>query len=140
MQMNERENINRVLDIMVEKLEERNYIKRLINEKGYTITDFAEILGVSYDSLRKVLSGYNPLTEQMRRHIMLALQVTPANENMRFIAPRGRESGFTLPRRIWHAIDAEATAKGITTAEYTRQLVITLANEIVDSIILHRTE
>ena len=115
-------------------------IKRAIKEKGYTIKAFAEVLGVSYDNLRKVLSGVNPLSEQLRRHIMLALQVTPANDYIRFIAPGGSVSGFTLPRRIWHAIDAEATAKGITTAEYTRQLVISIANEIVDSIILHRTE
>ena len=116
------------------------YIKRLISGKGYTIKAFAELLGVSYDSFRKILSGKNPLTEQMRRHIMLALQVTPANGYMRFIAPGGSESGFTLPRRIWHAIEAEATEQGMTTAEYTRQLVITLANAVVDSIILHRTE
>ncbi len=115
-------------------------IKRAINGKGYTIKAFAEVLGVSYDNLRKVLSGVHPLSEQLRRHIMLALQVTPANGNARFGCPTGYNSGLILPPRIWHAIDAEATAKGITSAEYTRQLVISLANEIVDSIIMHRTE
>lgn len=124
----------------MEKLDKLTYIKRLIAGKGYTIRAFAEILGVSYDSFRKILSGKNPLTEQLHRHIMLALQVTPANGAMRFFAPVGSESGFSLPRRVWDALDEEATVKGITTAEYTRQLVMSLASEIVDSIILHRSE
>lgn len=116
------------------------YIKLLIQGKGYTIKQFADILGVSYDSFRKILKGKNPLTEQLLRHIMLALQVTPANELLRFHAPVGFFSPFSLSPRIWRAIEEEATAKGIPTGEYIRQLAISLANEFVDSIIGHRTE
>ena len=52
----------------------REQIKAAIKAKGYTIKAFAEILGIAYDTLRRVLSGNKPLTEQLRRHIMLALQ------------------------------------------------------------------
>ncbi|MBE6418902.1 MAG: hypothetical protein E7031_02100 [Akkermansiaceae bacterium] len=113
-------------------------IKAAIHAKGYTLKAFAEILGVAYETLRKGLSGAKPLTEQLRRHILLALQTTPANGDVRTSYPLGAESGFSLPPRIWHALDAEATAQGITTAEYTRYLVMTIANQIVDDIITHR--
>lgn len=115
-------------------------IKAAIDNKGYTIKEFSEILGVSYDNLRKVLSGNKPLTKQLSRHIMLALQIQPYNPNWRAVSPVGQESGFALPPRIWYAIEEEATARGITTAEYVQNLIIGLAKKIAEHIILYRPD
>lgn len=40
-----------------------------MEQRGYTRKTLAEELGVSYDTLRLVLAGQRPLTEQLSRHI-----------------------------------------------------------------------
>lgn len=40
-----------------------------MEERGYTRKTLAEALGINYDTLRLILSGKRPLTEQLSRHI-----------------------------------------------------------------------
>lgn len=110
-------------------------IKIAIKEKGYTIKAFAEVLGVSYGAFRQSLSGVKPLTEQLRRHIMLALQSTPAGDSHRVPV----ELPLSLPGEIWQAIDKAATAQGISSEQYTSNLVQRLAKDITAGLVQSRT-
>lgn len=107
-------------------------LKAAIKAKGYTIKAFAEVLGIAYGTLRRVLSGNKPLTEQLRRHIMLALQSAAP-------VPDGQavpvNLSLTLPPEIWRAIDQAAAAQGITPAKYTSELVQRLAKDITAGLI-----
>lgn len=110
-------------------------IKAAIRAKGYTIKAFAGVLGVAYDTLRRVLSGNKPLTEQLRRHILLALQSsTPA--------PKGQavpvNIPLSLPPEIWQAIDKAAAAQGISPQRYTAELVQRLAKDITAGLLQAR--
>ena len=110
-------------------------IKAAIRAKGYTLKAFAEVLGVSHGAFRQSLSGVKPLTEQLRRHILLALQSdTPA--------PEGRavpvDIPLSLPGEIWQAIDKAASAQGISSERYTSELVQRLAKDITAGLILSR--
>ena len=110
-------------------------IKTAIKEKGYTIKAFAEILGVAYGTLRLALAGSQPLTEQLRRHIMLALQVTPAGDSHRVPV----DIPLSLPVEIWQAIDKAASGQGISSEQYTAELVQRLAKDISAGLIQSRT-
>lgn len=110
-------------------------IKAAIKAKGYTIKAFAEVLSVSYDSLRQALAGTKPLTEQLRRHIMLALQATQGQSGQRVSVP----VSLTLPPEIWQAIDTAAAAQGTTPERYTEQLCRKLAQDISQGLIIGRT-
>lgn len=110
-------------------------IKAAIKEQGYTIKAFARILGVSYDSLRQTLSGQRALTEQLRRHIILALQhPAPAasGEDVPVNLP------VSLPGELWEAIDKAAAAQGITPEEYITKLCRKLASDIASSLTISR--
>lgn len=108
-------------------------IKAAIKAKGYTLKAFAEVLGVAYSTLRLVLSGNKPLTEQLRRHILLALASdTPIPEGQRMPAP------LALPDEIWQAIDTAAAGQGISSEKYTTALVNRLARDISAGIISSR--
>ena len=48
-------------------------ILTLMEERGHTRQTLAEELGISYDTLRLILSGKRPLTEQLARHISYVL-------------------------------------------------------------------
>lgn len=109
-------------------------IKVAIKEKGYTIKAFAEVLGVSYVSLRQALAGSKPLTEQLRRHIMLALQSTPAGESHRVPV----SVPLSLPVEIWETIDKAASEQGISSERYTAELVQRLARDITAGLIQSR--
>lgn len=117
---------------MVVKIEE---IKNAIKEKGYTVKAFAEILGVAYGTLRHILAGRQSLTEQLRRHIMLALQSTPAGESHRVPV----SVPLSLPVEIWQAIDKAASEQGISSEQYTAELVQRLAKDITSGLIQART-
>lgn len=110
-------------------------IKIAIKEKGYTIKAFAEVLGVAYGTLRHILAGRQPLTEQMRRHIMLALQSTPAGDSHRVPV----DIPLYLPEEIWQAIDKAASGQGISSERYTAELVQRLAKDITAGLIQART-
>lgn len=107
-------------------------LKAAIKAKGYTIKAFAEVLGVAYGSLRHVLSGTKPLTEQLRRHIMLALQASPdAASGERVPVP----VSLSLPSEVWQGIDAAAEKAGMTPERYTAQLCQQLAKNIATGLI-----
>lgn len=110
-------------------------IKAAIRAKGYTLKAFAEVLGVSYGAFRQSLSGVKPLTEQLRRHILLALQSdTPAPEGQAVPV----DIPLSLPGEIWQAIDKAAAAQGISSERYTSELVQRLAKDITAGLILSR--
>lgn len=110
-------------------------IKAAIRAKGYTIKAFSEVLGVSYGALRQSLSGVKPLTEQLRRHILLALQSsTPAPEGQ----PVPVNIPLSLPPELWQAIDKGAAAQGISPERYTSQLVHRLAKDITAGLLQAR--
>lgn len=110
-------------------------IKATIRAKGYTLKAFAEVLGVSYGAFRQSLSGVKPLTEQLRRHILLALQSdTPAPEGQAVPV----DIPLSLPGEIWQAIDKAASAQGISAERYTSELVQRLAKDITAGLILSR--
>lgn len=110
-------------------------IKAAIRAKGYTLKAFAVILGVAYDTLRRVLSGNKPLTEQLRRHILLALQSdTPAPDGQAVPV----DIPLSLPGEIWQAIDKAASAQGISSERYTSELIQRLAKDITAGLILSR--
>lgn len=110
-------------------------IKAAIRAKGYTLKAFAEVLGVSYGAFRQSLSGVKPLTEQLRRHILLALQSdTPAPEGQAVPV----DIPLSLPGEIWQAIDKAASAQGISSERYTSELVQRLAKDITAGLILSR--
>ncbi len=109
-------------------------LKAAIKAKGYTIKAFAEVLGIAYDTLRRVLSGNKPLTEQLRRHIMLALQVSPQQDGQRVPVPLS----LSLPSEVWQGIDAAAEKAGMTPERYTAQLCQQLAKNIATGLILGR--
>lgn len=48
-------------------------IKRQMENRGITIRKMADELSVSYDSLRLILSGKRPLTDQLAKHIEFVL-------------------------------------------------------------------
>lgn len=50
-----------------------NEIRNKLRQHNLTIKDFAEELGVAYSTLRAVLSENYQMTEQLKRHIELAL-------------------------------------------------------------------
>lgn len=107
-------------------------IKLAIKAKGYTIKAFAEVLGIAYGSLVNILSGRKPLTEQLRRHIMLALQSGAPQQ------PGTHTARVTLPPEIWHAIDTAAQNAGTTPEKYTARLVQGIAQDITASLLLTR--
>lgn len=109
-------------------------LKAAIKAKGYTLKAFAEVLGIAYDTLRRVLSGNKPLTEQLRRHIMLALQVAPAADGRRV------PLSLALPVEIWQGIDAAAEKAGMTPERYTQQLCQQLAKNVAAGLIVHRPQ
>lgn len=109
-------------------------LKAAIKAKGYTLKAFAEVLGVAYTTLRQVLSGTKPLTEQLRRHIMLALQVSPQQDGQRVPVPLS----LSLPSEVWQGIDAAAEKAGMTPERYTAQLCQQLAKNIAQGLILGR--
>ena len=111
-------------------------LKAAIKAKGYTLKAFAEVLGVSYDAFRQSLASSKPLTEQLRRHIMLALQVAPAADGERAPFPLT----LSLPVDIWQGIDAAAEKAGMTPERYTQQLCQQLAKNIATGLILHRPQ
>lgn len=110
----------------------REQIKAAIKAKGYTIKAFAEILGIAYDTLRRVLSGNKPLTEQLRRHILLALQSDTPQQ------PGTPAAGVTLPPEMWNAIDTAAENAGTTPEKYTARLLQDLAKDISHALIIGR--
>ena len=107
-------------------------IKAAIKAKGYTLKAFADVLGVSYDAFRQSLASSKPLTEQLRRHIMLALQSDAPQQ------PGTHTARVSLPPEIWHAIDTAAQNAGTTPEKYTARLVQDLAKDITASLILTR--
>lgn len=111
-------------------------LKAAIKAKGYTLKAFAEVLGVAYVTLRQVLSGSKPLTEQLRRHIMLALQVSPQQDGQRVPVP----VSLALPVEIWQGIDAAAEKAGMTPERYTQQLCQQLAKDVAAGLIIHRPQ
>lgn len=110
-------------------------IKAAIKAKGYTIKAFADVLGVSYDSLRQTLSGQRTLTEQLRRHILLALQ-HPAPGATGESVPVGIP--LTLPGEMWEAIDKAAAAQGISAEQYTANMCHALADDIAAGLTISR--
>ena len=111
-------------------------LKAAIKAKGYTLKAFAGVLGISYDALRKALAGTNVLTEQLRRHIMLALAAEAP-------IPSGKgkaSASLALPDEIWQAIDTAAAGQGISSEKYTNELVQRLARGISAGIISTRTK
>ena len=110
-------------------------IKIAIKKKGYTVKAFAEVLGVAYGTLRHILAGRQSLTEQLRRHIMLALQSTPAGDSHRLPV----DIPLSLPEEIWQAIDKAASGQGISSEQYTAELVQRLAKDISAGLIQSRT-
>ena len=111
-------------------------IKAAIRAKGYTLKAFAEVLGVSYGAFRQSLSGVKPLTVQLRRHILLALQSdTPAPEGKAVPV----SIPLSLPGEIWQAIDKASAAQGISSERYTSELVQRLAKDITAGLLHART-
>ena len=118
-------------------------IKAAINARCYTIKAFAEILGVSYESLRQALSGRKPLTEQLRRHIMLALKETgykpglvyyPAIQNGIKSDPIPLTLPLSLPAEILPVIDAAAASQGISSEEYIENICVQFAKQVARGI------
>ncbi len=109
-------------------------LKAAIKAKGYTLKAFADVLGVAYTTLRQVLAGSKPLTEQLRRHIMLALQVSPQQDGQRVPVPLS----LSLPSEVWQGIDAAAEKAGMTPERYTQQLCQQLAKNIATGLIIGR--
>jgi len=107
-------------------------IKAAIKAKGYTLKAFADVLGIAYGTLLNILAGRKPLTEQLRRHIMLALQSDAPQQ------PGTHTARVSLPPEIWHAIDTAAQNAGTTPEKYTARLVQDLAKDITASLILTR--
>lgn len=111
----------------------KEQLKAAIKAKGYTLKAFADVLGISYTALRKALAGTNVLTEQLRRHIILALAVeTPAPDGAR------KQSSLSLPDEIWQAIDTAAAEQGISSEKYTKQLLQDFATQAATSLLFHR--
>lgn len=111
-------------------------LKAAIKAKGYTIKAFADVLGVAYSTLRLALSGSKPLTEQLRRHILLALAAEAP-----IPSGKGKASApLALPDEIWQAIDTAAAGQGISSEKYTNELVQRLARGISAGIISTRTK
>lgn len=54
-------------------------IKKMMEEQGYNITTLAQKLSMNRETLGRVLSGKNPMTDTLRKHIELLLTgpVTP---------------------------------------------------------------
>ncbi len=107
-------------------------IKAAIKAKGYTLKAFAEVLGVSYDAFRQSLASSKPLTEQLRRHILLALQSDTPQQ------PGTPAAGVTLPPEMWNAIDTAAENAGTTPEKYTARLMQDLAKDISHALIIGR--
>ena len=110
-------------------------IKAAIKARGYTLKAFADVLGVSYGAFRQSLSGVKPLTEQLRRHIMLALQAStpaPSGQGVPVSVP------LSLPVEVWQAIDAAAASQGISAEKYTGQVLQQLAKAITAGLIQSR--
>ena len=49
------------------------HIKQELNERGMTQQQLASELGISYSSIRQILSGATKLTDQLSRHIEFVL-------------------------------------------------------------------
>jgi transcriptional regulator with XRE-family HTH domain len=105
-------------------------IKDAIKAKGYTLKAFSDILGVAYVTLRKSLAGSKPFSEQLRRHILLALQ-TPTEENRGFL---------TLPEKVWSAIDEIAAEQGISTERCTENICKQFAQGVAQELIKNRNQ
>ena len=104
-------------------------IKDAIKAKGYTLKAFSDILGVAYVTLRTSLSGSRTLSEQLRRHIMLALQV-----------PNQERRGITLPEKVWSAIDEIAAEQGISTERCTENICKQFAQGVAQELIKNRNQ
>lgn len=109
-------------------------IKAAIKAKGYTLKAFADVLGIAYGTLLNILAGRKPLTEQLRRHIMLALQ-TPQNAPG---VPGASGGGISLPDEVWQGIDAAANAQGISSDKLARKLCKDIAENVAEQIICGR--
>lgn len=48
-------------------------IKKMMEEQGYNITTLAQKLSMNRETLGRVLSGKNPMTDTLRKHIELIL-------------------------------------------------------------------
>ena len=105
-------------------------IKDAIKAKGYTLKAFAEVLGVACDTLRRALNGKQPLTEQLRRHILLALH-----------APTEEQRGcLTLPEKVWAAIDELASEQGISPERCTENICKQFAQGVAQELIKNRNQ
>lgn len=107
-------------------------IRVAIKAKGYTIKAFAGILGLAYGTLQRILAGRKPMTEQLRRHILLALQSDTPQQ------PGTPAAGVTLPPEMWNAIDTAAENAGTTPEKYTARLMQDLAKDISHALIIGR--
>ena len=111
----------------------KEQLKAAIKAKGYTLKAFADVLGVACDTLRRALNGKQTLTEQLKRHIILALAVeTPAPDGAR------KQSSLSLPDEMWQAIDKAAAEQGISSEKYTKQLLQDFATQAATSLLFHR--
>ena len=72
------------------------------------------------------------MTEQLRRHIMLALQSDTPQQ------PGTPAAGVSLPPEIWNAIDTAAENAGVTPEKYAAGLVQDLAKDITNALIIGR--
>ena len=118
-------------------------LKQAIYSRGYTIKAFAEILGVHPDSLQRILAGRKPMTEQLRRHIMLALKENTVHPLMQY-QPAGNEAPFflqvpfELPPELWQIVNSLASQENCSPDEYIEQFCVNFAKNIARGIIRAR--
>lgn len=112
-------------------------LKARIRNKGYTLKAFAKVLGVSDSTLHRFLSGTQE-NEQLRRHVLLALQLEPFNPGMRIIPSFYEERESAMTPRLWRAIEREATAQGKTTEVFFIELMQAMAKKLAEMILQER--
>ena len=119
-------------------------LKAAIKANGYTLKEFAEVLGVAYVTLRKSLSDSKPVSEQLRRHIMLALKdrgfnpqavYHPAINNGVVPEPIPFTPSLTIPAEILPILDKAAEQQGISFEEYIENACILFAKQMARGII-----
>lgn len=119
-------------------------LKDAIKARGYTLKQFAEILAVAYPTLRLALSGQQPLTEPLKRHIILALKARNTLHPDAGYIPAGGTTvipvtlPLSLPTEILSAIDKNAESEGISPDEYIESLCVQFAKQVARGIIQAR--
>lgn len=122
-------------------------LKEAIRANGYTIKAFAEILGVEYGTLRKALAKSKPVSEQLKRHIMLALKdkgfnplsiYKPGIKDGVIPEPIPFTPSLTIPSEILPILDKAAEQQEISFEEYIENACILFAKQMARGIVKGR--